>query len=350
MRRHYSIDFIKFFAVFAVVIIHASPFKQTDIFGLDGSEIVFISDTLSRFAVPFFFVVSGFFFASKLNENPEWYVKKNVFKLIKMYTSWVAFYFAYDIVIRYIQSYVRHQNVEIQLNRYFDGYWSYVAFFYIGNTTSGGHLWYLTALIWSILTVYLFFKFDKVKLLLVASLLFNAIGILSASVPEHDALFFGLFYTCLGFFIFENQDRLVEIVKPKLYGALIIFFSLLQIFEKKYLFSGQYFFSTIPSVFLLFLMALKYSDFGKNTIISKIGSQSVGIYLIHVFFLNAFSVIIVFFNMQYITSNILWNIFFTPFIFLISYFSYCVLQNLKKKENILKKCGVEKFLQGTKIR
>ncbi|WP_430871731.1 acyltransferase family protein, partial [Escherichia coli] len=57
MQRNYAIDFIKFFAILAVVIIHTFP--SNDQLGY------FVLDNLSRFAVPFFFVASGYLFSLK---------------------------------------------------------------------------------------------------------------------------------------------------------------------------------------------------------------------------------------------------------------------------------------------
>ena len=60
-----SIETFRIISVFAVVCIHAFPFRW-----VQGQEIAFyIINNACRFAVPFFFIVSGFFFGMKLNEN-----------------------------------------------------------------------------------------------------------------------------------------------------------------------------------------------------------------------------------------------------------------------------------------
>lgn len=63
-ERNHSIDFIKFFAILFIylfiIIIHANPFKGTDVWVVNDDNIDFILDTLGGVAVSSFFMTSGY--------------------------------------------------------------------------------------------------------------------------------------------------------------------------------------------------------------------------------------------------------------------------------------------------
>ncbi|MDQ0861570.1 acyltransferase family protein [Bacillus sp. V2I10] len=102
MERNYAIDFIKFFAIFAVVVIHTFP--------LDSQIGLFILDNLSRFAVPFFFVASGYLFGIKILNTRESvvYFKRYVIKIVKIYVCWLIFYTIYDVLVIYLSDLLKN--------------------------------------------------------------------------------------------------------------------------------------------------------------------------------------------------------------------------------------------------
>jgi peptidoglycan/LPS O-acetylase OafA/YrhL len=126
MERIYSIDFIKFFAIFAVVVIHVFP--------LDGFTGYFIIDNIARFAVPFFFAASRYFFAQKmLQKNASFsYLKKYVIKLVKIYLVWLIFYALYDVLVIFLKG----NEIQENINQYFDKF-TLLNLLYYGKGTSG---------------------------------------------------------------------------------------------------------------------------------------------------------------------------------------------------------------------
>ena len=66
MRRvkNYSIDTVKCFAAFAVIVIHTQPFKCYE-------DLYFIIRTMCSFAVPFFFVSTGYLLANGLIKSND---------------------------------------------------------------------------------------------------------------------------------------------------------------------------------------------------------------------------------------------------------------------------------------
>lgn len=85
-RQYTSIDLFKFIFAIIVVMIHTTPF-------MDISETYswYFSNTFCNFAVPFFFVASGFLFFDKLDGekgNEKQRLKKYITHILKMYVVW----------------------------------------------------------------------------------------------------------------------------------------------------------------------------------------------------------------------------------------------------------------------
>ncbi|MBY6035812.1 acyltransferase [Fictibacillus nanhaiensis] len=334
MERIYSIDFIKFFAIFAVVVIHVFP--------LDGFMGYYVIDNVARFAVPFFFVASGYFFAQNMSKQKSSfrYFKTYVLKLIKIYLSWLIFYTFYDVMLIFLNG----NDVSDQLIEYFKPF-TLLNLIYYGKGTSGYQLWFLTALIWSTVTIFLFFQIKKMNTLFGISFVLNVIGLLGQSYTfvfklpvntTRDALFFGLFYTTLGV-IFKLNTHFDTFRKISRFTslALAIFFSLFQVIEAYVLDKvltgshGEYFLSTTLLTTFLFFYALNNKKLGKGLWITKVGGNALGIYITHVLLLDVFNRMIKYLGLEYLSDLAIWNICYTLFIFTASYKTYHVLQKIK---------------------
>lgn len=96
MQRNYSIDFIKTVAILAVVVIHVSStfLRLVDVDSFQFYAVAIVNQ-FGRFAVPLFFIVSGFLLASRYNSDlsvVEFY-KKRVVRILPSYIIWSAIYF-----------------------------------------------------------------------------------------------------------------------------------------------------------------------------------------------------------------------------------------------------------------
>lgn len=94
MERNYTIDFIKFFAIYFVVVIHTGPFKNEPL-------IYETINIFARFAVPFFFMTSGYFLGKNLQtkKDPGQYIKKSFIKNLSLYITWIFIFFVYDFFL-----------------------------------------------------------------------------------------------------------------------------------------------------------------------------------------------------------------------------------------------------------
>ncbi|TMU84082.1 acyltransferase [Bacillus sp. BHET2] len=347
MKRNYAIDYIKFFAIFAVILIHTQPFEEARVLGVDGHYIDFAIDTLARFAVPFFFVSSGYLFGKKIsiNNNESVYFSGYIYKLMKIFICWFLFYLIYDLLIKTkFQSFNIYSFDEVM--NYFKGNINLEVFFY--GASSGYQLWYLVALIWSVFILFIFINLKKLNILLLVSFILNIIGLFSQSysgifnlpVSTRDGVFFGLFYTTLGCFFAYNKTEIMKKInkqKASRFLAAFIIFSVLQIVERLvtvFILDGKigdYFIFTVPTTISLFLYVMSKPELGKKSILTNIGKNSIGIYVIHVFFIKFINLMIDVLGVSSINETIIWNIILSPAILIISYISYQFLQKVKDR-------------------
>jgi fucose 4-O-acetylase-like acetyltransferase len=125
-------------------------------------------------------------------------------------------------------------------------------------------------------------------------------------------------------------------INANIYLYLFFVFSFLQVIEGYILEKtlsgshGEYFISTIFLTVFLFSFALNHKQLGKGMLITKIGSNALGIYIIHVFFIKIVEMGVNIWGLKSITENLIWTQLYSLFIFVISYFAYSFLQYLKQ--------------------
>ena len=148
-KKLYSgIDLFKIIASILVVLLHA--IETTDFI---AKEVQFV---FTRFAVPFFFMVSGFFFFKGLERAEDskayfWKYEKNI---IKLYVVWALIINLPFSIISYLQSYSDDNPIKIVL----------VLFRRLFIAGSGPY-WYLLAILFAAPILYLLHIKKKTKLL-----------------------------------------------------------------------------------------------------------------------------------------------------------------------------------------
>ncbi|TRZ36815.1 acyltransferase [Niallia circulans] len=347
MERNYTIDLIKFFAIFLVVCIHTNPFNNTVIFGVRGDYVSNIIVAVAKIGVPLFFAISGYLFYTKfeITEFKHEYFKKYMRKIFNLFVCWYIFYVIYDLFVILFTNYSKgFQIVMQQFQEYFSSLFNLGFIFYGTLSNSSYHLWYLIALLWAVLILYIALKMKKLNTLLIISLVLHFIGQFGQSysglvhIPlnTRDAFFFGLFYVSLGSFFAKNKTTILKttkIIKITPLISMTIFFTFFQVIERLLTYSLwnptniNYFITTIPAIICLLLIMVKYTSIARGSFVSKIGANAVGIYVTHVFFLELITTIIDTSTLR----NVLAQFILTPFIFFLSYIFYNNLQLIKKK-------------------
>ena len=83
--NYHAIDLARFVAACLIVALHASPLTS-----VSENFNFYIKNGLSRLAVPFFFMASGFFLATKMTDYQK--VKQYITNILRMYIIWSAVY------------------------------------------------------------------------------------------------------------------------------------------------------------------------------------------------------------------------------------------------------------------
>lgn len=349
-ERYNLIDVIKAFAIFAVVCLHTNPFLKVDILGFDGVYLTFIIDTLSRFAVPYFFIVSGFLFYKNITKKGNGYFLKYTKKIAKLYFSWTVFYFIYFLSRNYLLSY--YKQISFKSNLIPEGSLGTIIellkkIFYFGY--AGYHLWYLISLLWSILILYAFIKIKKINYLMIFSFVLNIIGLFGSSysgvfdlsINTRNALFFGLFYCTLGYYLALNEnvirERFLKIKTSYIYIALFFIMATLLV-ERGLLIkyfngtvnNGDYYINSIPITILLIILVIVKKNSKRMLYLAKIGRRSLGVYVIHLAVLDSITTLL-YGIMKYNPNSVLIQLILTPLVFTVSYLICGKLESLRER-------------------
>jgi peptidoglycan/LPS O-acetylase OafA/YrhL len=348
MERNTAFDYTKFFAIVFVICIHANPFEGVDYPLVNGEMINFVIETIARFAVPFFFIVSGYLFTQKIlsESGKSAYFQKYITKLAKIFIVWSIIYFLYDAGQNALKAYISGESMKEKVGTAWSNTFTLETLFFRGSDTAY-QLWYLTALIWSIVILYIFIRWQKVNLLLIAALILNIIGLFGQSysifyelnINTRETLFFGLCYTSLGSFVALYRYKIFQLlskIQIRYFLFSVVLFTMLQIIEGLYFVeylgakAGDYYFSTIPLIISLFLLTLKVPQFGKKSLLTSIGTKTLGIYVIHTMVISIINNLVGLFNIEFIRQTIIYHIILIPSIIIISYISYELIQKWKR--------------------
>lgn len=246
---------------------------------------------ITRTAVPFFFIISGFFL---YRDNSTEALGKCV-KAFKK-TFWITLY---ANLFYYICYFVPANILP------FPGLKSAVGYITIGEKF-GFHLWYLTAYLETLSVFIIALKFRLSRLLwclmavgMMLGLLVGKYALLFPDLPHGIILsrnFFTMGIPCfgIGWLMKKHSCQLINIFSsPLLFTGFLLLLSVCEIVILRYTISfacGDYLITTFPLAAAMMLSAVKYPSVGKNSIIEFVGKNyATYIYIFHVFILRMFS-------------------------------------------------------------
>ena len=132
-----GIDLMKFLCAILVVAIHVQPFRDVD------KILNFVlTNYITRIAVPFYFVTSGYFLFRRVGIEKHNFVpliaKAYVYKIMKLYIIWTIIYLPPLIYCSVIDVGLRHAVFKVICTVLFSGY---------------HHLWYLLATVVAVIFI-----------------------------------------------------------------------------------------------------------------------------------------------------------------------------------------------------
>ena len=337
LKTYDVLNLIKIIAAFFVVTIHV---HFPGDFGLAVIDI-------ARFAVPFFFMVSGFFgYCLDKNRSVE-KIKKRIKNIIFMFLSISVVYIVYKIVVAVL--FYSNSPADV-LEELFSAE-AIVNFIFFNEPSVSVFLWYLPALIY---TYVVFLVFEKNRLtqkmyflipfLFIAGVAFREIIEIPSDLPAffrnsflfRNYLFVGVPFFLFGHYIKSNEDKI-----KKEFSYLSLIFIMLAGFAESVIAGNMHlqknvYLGTFTAVFAIFVLAIKAEDRLNVKKISVAGSKySMYIYLLHILVKN-----IIIICVQYGGLNKLYNElkFIMPVIvFVITFIVSVVFVFIKDKiKNLIK--------------
>ena len=279
-QRNYAFDLLKCFCIVGVICIHVIAEV-----GLNNTVARNIINIIIRTCVPLFFMMSGYFIYDRISLN---YIKKYILKLLVIYIISVCFY-----------GIVNKNLIEIFLllrNIFSINILKSLIHFYYAISPIQYHLWYLLDYIILIPIIYFIVRFKQVNTILKLSFILNILGVLISvkfsATYARDAIFLGLFYMNLGYYIKQNEEYIVS--KFKRNNKIIYLFTVLLLiicYIEQYIYikflghCGDYFITTIPLTLFIFIYCLTSRMKGISKINKLVSQNTLSIYIIHLFIL-----------------------------------------------------------------
>ncbi|WP_137289610.1 acyltransferase [Natronorubrum halophilum] len=349
-KRIYSIDAVRIIAMVFIITIHTDLFQGV---GTYGNVFNFLIDSTARFAVPFFFMTSGYFFAVKIaRRDPTDYFVERVRSISSLYAVGLLLTAPVFLAKTVVQGNSGDQTITSSAVQGALEFTSPLELFYYGTSVSE-ILWFLPALLISLTFVYGFAIAGKSEYLLPVSFGFHAVGLLGASytmfvdVPfmVRDPLFFGFFYTSLGFFVYSSEWQPTPERSAYYLGATVLFgvLNLVERYALGYVIQGETFAQgvytasyTIATVLVagsLFAFLLSRPNLGASTSLPSWGTYAVGIYITHpaVLFVLEWAHEVLR-ESGYAINTIAWHLTLTPATFFGSLFVYLAIRRLRTLE------------------
>lgn len=345
-ERIYSIDSMRIIAMLFVVSIHTDPFRGI---GIYGNIFNFVIDSSARFSVPFFFMTSGYLFARKTtHRNPTTYFAKRAATISSIYVFGLSLAVPVFLTGAVVRSGADDRAIaDIVVSEVIE-FTSPLELLYYGNSVSE-ILWFLPALLFSLGLIYVFTITRKTAYLVPISLGFHVVGLLGASytmfvdVPFEirDALFFGFFYTSLGYFLYSHEWQ-PRSDRSRWYLGATVLFGVLHLAERYALgyvltdetigqsvYTSSYSIATALVALSLFVFLLSRPDLGRSTPVPSWGKYAVGIYVTHpavLFALERGGEMLGSFGYD-VENTILWHLVLTPATFFGALLVYVAAHN-----------------------
>jgi len=269
--RNQSVDTFRLLAALGVIILHVEYPNLP-------SEVAIGLRLMSRWAIPFFFIISGYFLAASSAKTNRLNVQSAVERLIWVFLLW-AFVYAFVVIYQI--------DLSTSIKRIFSPY-----FIYFGNFV---HLWFIPSLILGYLMIAFCYNFKLNGLLIVLSILAVITTLLSGSYAVIDlgipldlaaaSIWLSIPFLYIGFLLYKKGH-------PSWWACvlLILFGAGLQVFEARYLYDRfgsspyehEFLIGTIPFGIGMAGLALSNLKYLQHPKLGDWGKEySLGIYLIH---------------------------------------------------------------------
>lgn len=327
-ERNRGLDAARFVMAFLVVCIHV-PYE-----GYWGHAFM----ALTRIAVPFFFILSGYFLGNKLEDSTKILKQFKQIALITLFATGVYFIWYLALAI--------YQRTGV--SNYLESIFSFKSIFnwiIYNDPAIGFHLWYLYAYLYTLIIVYIAVKFNVVQylfylipVLLSVDLIFGKYSLVvwKTEFPVHcvrNFLFLGLPFFMIGSYLRKNESLLNKLkTTAPMMVIIFVITTLVEYFILENLGLNATRDHYISTVFLtIFTFAFASSRNIKSKILSIVAdcgkNYSLDIYVYQIIWVNIMTSVLI--RMPKLTQ--FYAIFAPAVVFALSLMSAIVLQKIKQK-------------------
>lgn len=341
MKRIVSVDLFRLLAILAIIALHTKPFDARP--DTDYQTLEILINQLARFAVPFFFIMSGYFWGRKVREGID------PFPLSTKYIKRIFFIFVGWNLIYLLPTNFGTITVHGLLGPVKVVWWHLQELFsnplllILEGTKE--HLWFLVSLMIAIAISAVFVKRQWKSVLLVFSILLYVLGVLAKSYADTpvgitigiDSRYGPFFSTCLfviGYLLSGQSPNSRWLI----YGAIILLFSTLAHFTEIYflwkwfgtsLTIHEYVFSTAFMGMGMAMMALSNHPILQNSYYGDLGKKTLGIYAIHAIYVDMFQVL------DWQIHSVLWEIGYLIMVCVLSIISVNLMAKYKYTQKLV---------------
>ncbi|USD67007.1 acyltransferase family protein [Vibrio sp. SCSIO 43136] len=177
----HSFEFGRVIAILAIVAMHCQMFLSYWHIN-EEPWVAYIFNQLTRFAVPLFFLISGYLIAPRLTDAPIATLKRYSVPLLRIFVVWS--------VICLLMPFNLEEVAKWGYLAERQSYWDYLLSSPINSLFEGGlvHLWFIPALLCSVLITALLAKFRKLELLIPLGIALYVYGVLAGSYHTFTGL------------------------------------------------------------------------------------------------------------------------------------------------------------------
>lgn len=244
-----------------------------------------------RTAVPFFFMISGYFIFRKDVDTAIYKCTQTLKKVV-----WITIYanIFYYIALFLPSVFCPIQTVKGALN-----------FILFGGSLSP-HLWYLNAYIEALIVIIIALKFKVLKWLWCCIPIFVIWGLLTGKyeflVPwlpnsgdlSRNFLTMGIPCFGIGWLLRQYESKILRVFRfPILLASVLLVLSECEILTLRHfdkMIDGDFLITTFPFAASLILVGIKHPFWGRNTLLEFIGKKyALDIYIFHFFILSVYS-------------------------------------------------------------
>jgi surface polysaccharide O-acyltransferase-like enzyme len=205
-----SVDVLRVVAIVAIIAIHTSPF-ETDVGPVGGRlDLATLINQLARFAVPYFFVVSGYFWAAKFRDVSDIWAPtfSMARKILFLFVAWSVLYI---LAFNYASEFSAgmHGPLGRILLNVSTAASDPIRLAFEGTRV---HLWFLMSLLWCLFVSAVLIRLNWTRALVALALLMYVVSLLTGAYQDtplgiqsdfnfRNGPFFGLAFFVTGYWL-----------------------------------------------------------------------------------------------------------------------------------------------------